>query len=102
MHRHQLVMKRGSRQTQQLTLTADRELRVVMIDQFSQLTGIRAVEILFQSLELHSELANQLEQLSLLGLAFVLGLRLLVPDNRSLAPSSSCFFYWLTCNGCTT
>ena len=63
MHRHQLVMKRGSRQTQQLTLTADRELRVVMIDQFSQLTGIRAVEILFQSLELHSELANQLEQL---------------------------------------
>ena len=60
MHRHQLVMKRGSRQTQQLTLTADRELRVVMIDQFSQLTGIRAVEILFQSLELHSELANQL------------------------------------------
>jgi hypothetical protein len=102
MHRHQLVMKRGSSQAELLTLTADRELRVVMIDQFSQFTGIRAVAMLFQSLELHLELADLLEQLSLLSLAFVLGLRLLVPGNRSLAPSSSCFFHWLTCNGCVT
>ena len=82
MHRHQLVIKRGSRQGQQLTLAADHEHRVLMIDQFSQFTGIRAVAMLFQSLELHLELADLLEQLSLLGLAFVLGLRLLVTDNR--------------------
>ncbi len=53
-----------------------------MINQFSQFTGIRAAETFFQPLQLHFELADLLEQLSLLGLACVLGLRVLAPGEK--------------------
>ncbi len=43
-----------------------------MIDQFSQFTGLRAAETLFEPLQLHLETADLLEQLCLLGLPLLL------------------------------
>ncbi|MCT0199013.1 hypothetical protein KQ313_04895 [Synechococcus sp. CS-1325] len=40
---------------------------MVVIDQFSQVTGIRADETFFEPLQLYLKLADLLEQLSLLG-----------------------------------
>lgn len=46
-HRCRPVIERGSGQAQQRTLAADAELRVVVIDQLAQFTGIRAAETFF-------------------------------------------------------
>ena len=64
---------------QQSALATDAELRVVLIDQLAQFTGVRATEIFFELLQLHLELADLLEQLSLLGLALLFVLALAAP-----------------------
>jgi len=46
-HRHRPVVERGSGQAQQRTLAADAELRVVVIDQLAEFTGVRATETSF-------------------------------------------------------
>jgi hypothetical protein len=56
-HRYRPVIERRSGQTQQRALPADAELRVVVIDQLAQFTGIRAAEIFFEPLQLHLQLA---------------------------------------------
>lgn len=48
-----------------------------MIDQLAQFMGVKASEIFFESLQLHLELADLLEQLSFLGLALAAVLALL-------------------------
>jgi len=50
-------------------LAADAELRVVVIDQLAQFTGVRAAEIFFEPLQLHLQLADLLEQLGFSDLA---------------------------------
>ena len=50
---------------------------MVWINQLSQFTGIRAAEIFFEPLQFHLELADLLEQLSVLGLTLLLVLALL-------------------------
>jgi hypothetical protein len=47
--RSEPVAQRGARQSQQRTLSADAELRVVVIDQLAQVTGIRSAEICMAS-----------------------------------------------------
>jgi hypothetical protein len=54
-------------------------LRVVVIDQFSQVTGFRAAEIFFEPLQLHMQAAYLLEELCLFGVAFFLVLGLAAP-----------------------
>ena len=50
---------------------------MVWIDQLAQFMGVKAVEIFFQPLQLHLQLADLLEQLSLLDLALLFDLVLL-------------------------
>jgi len=81
---------------QQRTLAADAELGVVVIDQLAQFTGIRAAET-FMS---HSSYicSRPICWNSSVSLACHCSLSLLFLPlvNSSLAPSSSCFFHWLT------
>ncbi len=65
------------RQAQQGALAADAELRVVMIDEFAQFTGVRASEF-FEPLQLHLQPPDLLEQFSLLGLTLLVVLTMLV------------------------
>jgi hypothetical protein len=51
-------------------------------DQLAQFTGIRAAEIFFEPLQLHQQLPNLLEQLSLFGLPLLLVLGLLAPGEQ--------------------
>ena len=46
-HRCGPVVERGPGQSQQRALAADAEIRVFVIDQLAQFTGIRAAEIFF-------------------------------------------------------
>jgi hypothetical protein len=69
---------------------------VVVIDQLAQFMGVRATEIFFEPLQFHLELADLLEQMSLLGLNTYVSLVFLPLVNSSLASSSSCRFHWLT------
>ena len=52
-HRHRPVVERRSRQAQQKTLPADADLRVDVINQLAQFTGIRGAEISCEPLQLH-------------------------------------------------
>jgi len=56
-----------------------------VIDQLSQFTGVRAAEIFFKPLQLHLQLADLLEHLSLLGLNLFLVLALLAAGEHHLA-----------------
>lgn len=73
-------------QPQQLKLTPDHEFRVVVIDQLAQFIGLREVETFFERLQVHLELADLLEQLSLFSLSLVFGLGLLAPAEQLAGP----------------
>ncbi len=60
-------------------MAADAELRVVVIDQLAQFTGIRAAETFFEPLQLHLQPPDLLEQFGLLGLTLFLVVALLAP-----------------------
>ena len=55
---------------------------MIVIDQLAQFTGIRAAETFFEPLQLNLQLADLLEQLSLLGLPFLLVFALLAPREQ--------------------
>jgi len=59
---------------------------MVVIDQLAQFTGIRGAEIFFEPLQLHLQLADLLEQLSLLDLALA-GVLALFASGEQLAGS---------------
>lgn len=63
-------------QTQKSALPADAELWMVVVDQLAKFTSIRAAEIFFEPVQLHLQIADLLEQLSILdsALAGVLAL----------------------------
>jgi len=82
MHRHGPVIKRGSGQAQERTLAANAELVMVVVDQLTYLTGIRATETFFEPLQLHLQTSDLLEQLSLLGLPLLLVLGVLAPAEQ--------------------
>ena len=68
MHWCRPVIERRSGETQQGAFAADAGLRVVVIDQLAQFTSVRAAEISFEQLQIHLELSDLMDQLSLLGL----------------------------------
>jgi hypothetical protein len=78
-HWRRPAVERGSRQTQQHTLPADAEFRVVVIDQLTQFTGVRPAEIFFEPLQLHLQPPDLLEQLLFLGLNRLFNLGLAAP-----------------------
>ncbi len=55
---------------------------MILIDQLGQFMGIRAAETFFEPLQLHLQLADLLEQLSLLGLSVLVVLTLLAPGEQ--------------------
>ena len=81
-HRCGPVIERGPGQPQQRALAADAEVRVFVIDQLAQFTGIRAAEIFFEPLQLHLKPSDLLEQLGLFGLPLLIVLGLLAPGEQ--------------------
>ena len=81
--------------TQQCTLPVADSPSVAWIDQPAQFMCVRVVDIFYEPLQSHLKLADLFEQLSFFGLAFFLFLALFAFRKSLLAPSRSCFFYWL-------
>lgn len=72
----------GFRQAQEHTLSAEAELGVVVIDQLSQFTGIKAAETFFELLQLHLQLGDLLKQLGHLDLSLLLIVARLTPGEE--------------------
>jgi len=63
-------------------LPADAELRVIVIDQLAEFTGIRAAETFFEPLQLHLQPPDLLKELCFLGLPLLLVLALLTSGEQ--------------------
>jgi len=69
---------------------------MVVIDQLTKFTSVRAALTLFEPLQLNLQLADLLESSASLTWLSPVSLLFLPLVNSSLAPSRSCRFLWLT------